>query len=65
MLILKEFFEYLNSSNLGVKKKVANKPISQFSRTQYSNIPVFSPRRRRCLLYEPEANIPIVSVRNG
>ncbi len=54
MLILKEFFEYSDNSNLGVHKKIANEPISRFSRTQYSNIPIVS-----------EANWLVVSVSNG
>ncbi|MBL7176224.1 MAG: hypothetical protein ISS66_10420 [Desulfobacteraceae bacterium] len=40
-VILKGRFSLLNNSNLGVKKKMANKPISHFSRTHYSIIPVF------------------------
>ena len=31
----------MNIGNLGVKKKMANKPISHFSKTHYSIIPVF------------------------
>jgi hypothetical protein len=49
MLILKGSFSFLNISNLGVKKKMANKLIFHFSSftifqdkiTHYSIIPVF------------------------
>ena len=49
MLILKGSFSFLNISNLGVKKKMANKPISHFSRTHYSIIPVFHYSNRTTL----------------